>query len=73
MGDGFGIRFTCKFATGTEEEKEKGRLTMGMVHSLHQVAEHLVENLNIIRRNLAMQVPGEHVARFIPTSQEEKE
>lgn len=42
-------RFTCKLASGTPEEKEKGRLTMGMLHGLLHVVGIQFDNLHKLR------------------------
>lgn len=55
-GGRIGVRFTCKMATGTPEEKEKGRLTVGMIHGFEHICKIHLETMTQLR-----QLVGEHI------------
>lgn len=43
--EGTEVRFTCNFKTGSPEEKERGRLTIGMIHGMMHIASVQLEQL----------------------------
>lgn len=62
----YGIRFKAQMATGSETEKERGRLTVGMILGFAENAEFIRHQFLSMAGVLGKYLKIEHTSKFTP-------